>query len=81
MPELDLVSTYRIRGLGKRLAGSDSAFRELGSGDYQEYEASRGITHARGIPTSSCRGPQCTTESSTTEHLAAVSRNGESFVT
>ena len=40
MPELDLVSTYRIRGLGKRLAGSDSAFRELGSGDYQEYEAS-----------------------------------------
>lgn len=40
MPELDLVSTYRIRGLGKHLAGSDSAFGELGSGDYQEYEAS-----------------------------------------
>ena len=40
MPELDLVSTYRIRGLGKRLTGDNSAFRELGSGDYQEYEAS-----------------------------------------
>ena len=40
MPELDLVSTYRIRGLGKHLTGSDSAFGELGSGDYQEYEAS-----------------------------------------
>jgi hypothetical protein len=40
MPELDLVSTYRIRGLGKRLAGANSAFRELGSGDFQEYEAS-----------------------------------------
>ncbi len=40
MPELDLVSTYRIRGLGRHLAGDDSAFGELGSGDYQEYEAS-----------------------------------------
>jgi hypothetical protein len=40
MPELDLVSTYRIRGLGKHLAGDNSAFGELGSGDYQEYEAS-----------------------------------------
>ena len=40
MPELDLVSTYRIRGLGKQLAGENSAFRELGSGNYQEYEAS-----------------------------------------
>ena len=40
MPELDLVSTYRIRGLGKHLAGSDSAFRELATADFQEYEAS-----------------------------------------
>ena len=40
MPELDLVSTYRIRGLGKRLAGDNSAFRELATADYQEYEAS-----------------------------------------
>ena len=40
MPELDLVSIYRIRGLGKYLAGEDSAFRELATADYQEYEAS-----------------------------------------
>ena len=40
MPQLDLVSTYRIRGLGKNLAGDNSAFRQLGTGDYQEYEAS-----------------------------------------
>ena len=40
MPSLDLVSIYRVRGLDKRLAGDDSAFRELGSWDFQEYEAS-----------------------------------------
>lgn len=40
MPELDLVSIYRIRGLDKRLAGNDSAFKELATADYQEYEAS-----------------------------------------
>lgn len=39
MPQLDLVSIYRVRGLGKDLAGNDSAFNELGSLDYQEYEA------------------------------------------
>ena len=40
LPELDLVTIYRIRGLDKRLAGEDSAFRELGTLDFQEYEAS-----------------------------------------
>jgi len=39
MPQLDLVSIYRIRGLDQQLAGSNSAFRELGSMDFQEYEA------------------------------------------
>ncbi len=40
MPTLDLVSIYRVRGLDKQLAGDNSAFAELGSLDYQEYEAS-----------------------------------------
>jgi len=40
MPTLDLVSIYRVRGLDRRLAGDESAFRELGTLDYQEYEAS-----------------------------------------
>ena len=40
MPSLDLVSIYRIRGLDKRFAGHDSAFSELATLDYQEYEAS-----------------------------------------
>ncbi|MGI9470729.1 MAG: TolC family protein [Rubripirellula sp.] len=40
MPELDLVSIYRIRGLDKHLAGNNSAFKELATTDYQEYEAS-----------------------------------------
>ncbi|WP_146458773.1 TolC family protein [Rubripirellula tenax] len=40
MPSLDLVSIYRLRGLDKHLAGNDSAFAEVGSLDYQEYEAS-----------------------------------------
>ena len=40
MPSLDLVNIYRVRGLDKRLAGSNSAFRELGTFDFQEYEAS-----------------------------------------
>jgi outer membrane protein TolC len=39
LPTLDLVSTYRVRGLAQDLAGSDSAFTELGDMDYQEYEA------------------------------------------
>lgn len=39
MPQLDLVSIYRIRGLDQRLAGSNSAMRELGTMDFQEYEA------------------------------------------
>ncbi|NND97540.1 MAG: TolC family protein [Pirellulaceae bacterium] len=40
MPSLDLVSIYRVRGLDKQLAGHNSAFGELGTLDYQEYEAS-----------------------------------------
>ena len=40
MPSLDLVSIYRIRGLDRNLAGPDSAYGDLGSGDLQEYEAS-----------------------------------------
>lgn len=40
MPSLDLITIYRIRGLDKRLAGRDSAFGELGTMDFQEYEAS-----------------------------------------
>jgi hypothetical protein len=40
MPSLDLVTIYRLRGLGQQLAGSDSAFDELSSRDFQEYEAS-----------------------------------------
>lgn len=40
MPTLDLVSIYRIRGLDRNLAGPESAFGDLGSGDLQEYEAS-----------------------------------------
>ncbi|MGB7345060.1 MAG: TolC family protein [Pirellulaceae bacterium] len=40
MPQLDLVSIYRVRGLARNLAGNDSAFGELGSFDFQEYEAS-----------------------------------------
>jgi hypothetical protein len=39
MPRLDLVSIYRVRGLDQQLAGSNSAFQELGEFDYQEYEA------------------------------------------
>ena len=40
MPTLDVVSIYRIRGLDRNLAGPESAFGDLGSGDLQEYEAS-----------------------------------------
>tara|TARA_R110002049_G_scaffold27321_2_gene94240 strand:+ start:451461 stop:453437 length:1977 start_codon:yes stop_codon:yes gene_type:complete len=40
MPSLDLVSIYRVRGLDQQLAGDDSALGELGSWDFQEYEAS-----------------------------------------
>ncbi|QDV65763.1 TolC family protein [Crateriforma conspicua] len=39
LPELDLVTIYRLRGLGQQLAGDNSAFEEFGSMDYQEYEA------------------------------------------
>ncbi|HBJ34917.1 MAG TPA: transporter, partial [Planctomycetaceae bacterium] len=39
MPQLDLVSIYRIRGLDQQLAGANSAMRELGTLDFQEYEA------------------------------------------
>lgn len=40
MPQLDLVSIYRLRGLDQRLAGNDSALGEIGTMDFQEYEAS-----------------------------------------
>jgi hypothetical protein len=40
MPSLDLVTMYRLRGLGQQLAGDDSAFREFATMDFQEYEAS-----------------------------------------
>ena len=40
MPSLDLVTIYRLRGLGKNLAGSNSALDEFGTHDFQEYEAS-----------------------------------------
>lgn len=40
MPTLDLVSIYRVRGLDKHLAGDASAWSELGTLDFQEYEAS-----------------------------------------
>ena len=39
MPSLDLVTIYRLRGLDQNLAGDNSAFREIGSMDFQEYEA------------------------------------------
>jgi len=39
MPQLDLVSIYRVRGLDQQLAGDNSAFRQLGDFDFQEYEA------------------------------------------
>jgi len=34
IPQLDLVGIHRIRGLDQQLAGSNSAFRELGSMDF-----------------------------------------------
>jgi hypothetical protein len=40
MPSLDFVTIYRLRGLDKNLAGSDSAISDLGTFDLQEYEAS-----------------------------------------
>ncbi|WP_345328519.1 TolC family protein [Novipirellula rosea] len=40
MPTLDLVTIYRVRGLDQGLAGDNSAFKQLGTLDYQEYEAS-----------------------------------------
>jgi hypothetical protein len=40
MPTLDLVTIYRLRGLDRNLAGDDSALQEVGTLDFQEYEAS-----------------------------------------
>ncbi len=40
LPQLDLVTIYRVRGLDRGLAGDNSAYQQLGSLDYQEYEAS-----------------------------------------
>jgi outer membrane protein TolC len=39
MPQLDLVSIYRVRGLDQQLAGNNSAFEQLGDFSNQEYEA------------------------------------------
>jgi len=39
MPQLDLISIYRVRGLEQQLAGDNSAFQQLGNFDYQEYQA------------------------------------------
>ncbi len=39
MPQFDLVSIYRVRGLDQQLAGDNSAFQQLGDFDFQEYEA------------------------------------------
>lgn len=39
MPQLDLVSIYRVRGLDQQLAGNNSALRQMGDFDFQEYEA------------------------------------------
>jgi len=40
LPQLDFVSIYRLRGLDQQLAGSNSAFSELATLDFQELEAS-----------------------------------------
>ena len=40
LPKLDFITIYRLRGLDQSLMGSNSAFEELGTADYQEYEAS-----------------------------------------
>lgn len=44
MPQLDLVSIYRVRGLDHDLGGTPSALREMASFDYQEYEAGVELT-------------------------------------
>ncbi len=39
LPQLDLIGRYRFRGLDKDLIGDNSAYRDLGTGDFQEWEA------------------------------------------
>lgn len=39
LPQLDMIGRYRYRGLDKHWIGDDSAFRDLGSGNFQEWEA------------------------------------------
>ncbi|QDV67273.1 Outer membrane efflux protein [Rosistilla carotiformis] len=39
LPQLDMIGRYRYRGLDKNWIGDDSAFRDLGSGNFQEWEA------------------------------------------
>ncbi|QDS87084.1 Outer membrane efflux protein [Rosistilla ulvae] len=39
LPQLDMIGRYRYRGLDKNWIGNDSAFRDLGSGNFQEWEA------------------------------------------
>lgn len=38
LPQLDLFGRYRLRGLDRNVIGSESAFRELLSSDFQEWE-------------------------------------------
>ena len=38
LPQLDMFGRYRYRGLDKRWIGNQSAFRDLGTGDFQEWE-------------------------------------------
>lgn len=38
LPQFDVFGRYRFRGLDRNLMGSDSAYRDLGTGDFQEWE-------------------------------------------
>jgi outer membrane protein TolC len=39
LPQLDILGRYRFRGLDKHLIGDPSAYNDLGTGDFQEWEA------------------------------------------
>ncbi len=38
LPQFDVYGKYRFRGLDRNLMGSDSAYSDLGTGDFQEWE-------------------------------------------
>ncbi|MEZ6090167.1 MAG: TolC family protein [Pirellulaceae bacterium] len=44
LPQLDMIGRYRYRGLDKRFIGDQSAFRDLGTGNFQEWEAGFELT-------------------------------------